>query len=183
MENIIQKYTIGNILYTESPDFIFFWGNRKSSKITRTCFSQWYDRGFVIDGIQYKCAEQYMMAQKARVFGDDEIFELILKSDDPKDIKALGRKVKGFNSDLWNENKFRIVLEGNYAKFSQNEDLRDFLMSTNDKILVEASPYDKIWGIGMRESEDGVNNPKNWKGTNLLGFAIMQVRDMLMKEK
>lgn len=75
-----------------------------------------------------------------------------------------------------------IVFEGNYAKFTQNEDLKDFLLSTGDKVLVEASPYDKIWGIGMRESAEGINNPNNWKGTNLLGFAIMQVRDMLMQE-
>ena len=180
MEKTTQLYTIDKVLQMEIPQFIFFWGNRKSAKgVTRTCFSQWYECDFVIDGIAYRCAEQFMMAEKARLFGDEENLQKILVAKTPKTMKALGRKVKGYDAELWNAHKFEIVVKGNIAKFSQNEDLKSFLRSTADKVLVEASPYDQIWGIGMKATDEGVNDPHQWKGTNLLGFALMQVRDLL----
>ena len=183
MEKIKQKYTVESICDKENVEFVFFWGHRKSKSITKSCFSQWYDRGFVIEGIRYNCAEQYMMAQKAKIFGDEEIFEMILKNEDPKEIKALGRKVRGYDPAVWDENKFSVVYEGSYAKFTQNDDLKEFLLSTDGKILVEASPYDKIWGIGLRQGSEGIEDPKNWKGTNLLGFALTQVRDDILGNK
>ncbi len=121
-----------------------------------------------------------MMAEKARLMGDMDTRTSILDTDDPRDIKKLGRKVRNFDSRLWDSHKFDIVVKGNYHKFSQNPELRDFLISTAGKVLVEASPYDDIWGIGLEASHPDASNPSKWKGTNLLGFALMQVRDMLM---
>lgn len=91
----------------------------------------------------------------------------------------MGRKVKNFDPDIWNEHKYGIVKKGNFLKFSQNERFKEFLLSTDNKILVEASPYDTIWGIGMLETDPNAKNPAQWNGENLLGFALMEVRDEL----
>ena len=154
-------------------------GHRKGKKIGKTCFSQWYEIDFEVDGHKYNCAEQYMMAQKAWLFKDYEIFGKILDATDPKEIKALGREVKNFDPKVWSQHKFAIVVKGNFSKFGCNPELKEFLLSTGDKVLVEASPYDKIWGIGMKEGTPGIENPANWKGENLLGFALMEVREEL----
>ena len=122
-----------------------------------------------------------MMAEKARLMGDRETRALIMNTDDPREIKKLGRKVRNFDSRLWDSHKFDIVVNGNYHKFSQNPEMRDFLISTAGKVLVEASPYDDIWGIGLEASHPVASDPSKWKGTNLLGFALMAVRDMLMQ--
>jgi ribA/ribD-fused uncharacterized protein len=123
--------------------------------------------------------EQYMMAEKAKLFNDSETLNLIMDETDQKTIKDLGRMVKNFNSNIWDENKYNIVLKGNFAKFSQNNNLKEFLLSTNDSIIVEASPYDKVWGIGMKQDDKNILDVSKWKGENLLGFALMEVRDML----
>ena len=123
--------------------------------------------------------EQYMMAEKAKLFNDSETLNLIMDEIDQKTIKDLGRMVKNFNSNIWDENKYNIVLKGNFAKFSQNNNLKEFLLSTNDSIIVEASPYDKVWGIGMKQDDKNILDVSKWKGENLLGFALMEVRDML----
>lgn len=161
-------------------DFVFFWGHHKGKNgVSKSCFSQWYPCLFSIDGQQYNCAEQYMMAQKANVFGDEEVMNQILAETDQMTIKRLGRLVKNYDDSVWTERRFQIVVEGNLAKFSQNEDLRHFLLSTGDKILVEASPKDTIWGIGFDEFAPEATNPALWNGENLLGFALMEVRDRL----
>ena len=103
----------------------------------------------------------------------------ILNNNNPKDIKAYGRKVSNFNEKVWDENKEQIVLKGNILKFSQNSPLKDYLLNTKEKILVEASPYDKVWGIGMKEDSPGITGINNWKGLNLLGFALMETRERL----
>ena len=133
----------------------------------------------VVDDVAYNCTEQYMMAEKARVFGDDDIRQKMLACNDPKEIKALGRQVKNFDAETWRRVSLDVVVKGNLHKFRQNPELCQFLLDTGEKILVEASPYDTIWGIGMQESEAGVDNPENWKGTNFLGFALMEVRGIL----
>lgn len=163
-------------------DFIFFWGHHKGKNgVSKSCFSQWYPCLFSIDGQQYNCAEQYMMAQKANVFGDEEVMNQILAETDQMTIKRLGRWVKNYDDSVWTEIRFQIVVEGNLAKFSQNDDLRHFLLSTGDKIIVEASPKDTIWGIGFDEFAPEATNPALWNGENLLGFALMEVRDRLME--
>ncbi|MBD3918432.1 NADAR family protein [Paenibacillus sp. PR3] len=172
-----QAYTAG-----EKHTFLLFWGHTPSrdGRIGKSCFSQWWNSPFEVEGVRYSCTEQYMMAEKARLFKDNEVMKAILKSSNPKEMKALGRAVRNFNSDVWDRQCYEIVKRGNLAKFSQNPSLRDYLISTRRAILVEASPYDRIWGIGMGEADPNANNPMKWKGSNLLGFALTEIRDQLL---
>ncbi|MEG0928239.1 NADAR family protein [Chryseobacterium sp.] len=178
-----MNYTLQNIKdrfqRKERIKFLFFWGHTVKDEITKSCFSQWFPGRFEENGIIYKTAEHYMMAGKARLFNDTENLEEILQAATPNQVKSLGRKVKNFDPKIWDEQKYEIVKNGNLLKFSQNRKFKDFLLSTNDKILVEASPYDKIWGIGMLETDSRAENPLLWNGENLLGFALMEVRDEL----
>lgn len=176
LEMIINKHN-----NDENVEFIFFWGHRQNKKdiVTKSCFSQWYISDFVVDGTLYNCAEKYMMAEKARLFKDDETLEEVLKATEQGKIKALGRKIKNFNEEIWNKEKYNIVLQGNLAKFTQNEKLKEFLINTENKIIVEASPYDKVWGVGLLADDEKINNPNQWAGENLLGFALMEVRDLI----
>ena len=162
----------------ENSNFVFFWGHT-AKKVIKACFSQWYVAPFEIEGKQYICAEQYMMEQKALLFGNVEIAQKIMETEDPSVHKALGREIVGFVEEIWNQHKYQFVLNANMAKFSQNEPLKEFILSTGSKILVEASPYDKIWGIGMRASDENITNPSLWQGQNLLGIALMEVRETL----
>lgn len=165
----------------ENLNYLFFWGHTapKDGGIGQSYLSQWYMSDFTIDKVKYICMEQYMMAEKARLFKDEIVLKQILKSRDPKTMKALGRKVKNFDEEIWKENRVDIVKNGNMAKFSQNKTLRTVLILTGDKILVEASPFDRIWGIGMGINDKDIINPLMWKGENLLGFALMAVREEL----
>ena len=129
----------------------------------------------------YLYTEQYMMASKAQLFGDEDIRKEILACSDPKQIKAMGQKVQGFDQKVWDKFKYTIVLNGNWCKFSQNRQLREFLLSTRDSVLVEASPYDNIWGIRLAASSPEAQAPMKWRGQNLLGFALMEVRDELRR--
>jgi len=158
----------------DALDYVFFW---KPGTAPRDCLGQWQPSVFKECHMKYNCAEQYMMAKKAQVFEDKEMEESIMEATSPKTMKALGQKVRNFDDSTWNKLKYSIVLNGNYHKFAQNKEMRDFLLSTGDKILVEASPFDKIWGIGLDESSEMATAPKNWRGLNLLGFALMEVRD------
>lgn len=153
-------------------------------------FSQWAKSPFEIDGIKYNCCEQYMMAEKARLFNDADALESILKSADPKIQKRIGRKVRGFEQSKWEniqENGkpfcWNVVYEGNYAKFNQNPHLKTALLQTGDKILVEASPYDAIWGIGLGADDPKAKNPDQWKGTNWLGEVLTQLKNDLCSKK
>jgi len=173
-----QEFSAG-----KKPELCLFWGNQPSrdGSITKSCLSQWWMEDFYSAAAHYLCMEQYMMAGKAELFGDQEIREQILKCSDPRQIKALGRKVKGFDQAVWDKAKHSIVLNGNWCKFSQNRDLREFLLSTGDSVLVEASPYDSIWGISLSASSPEAQDPFKWHGQNLLGFALMEVRDELRR--
>ncbi|WP_435524533.1 NADAR family protein [Chryseobacterium indoltheticum] len=180
-----MKYILQNIIERfqkkEKLKFLFFWGHTVKDEITKACFSQWFPFEFQENGIIYKTAEHYMMAGKAKLFNDLETLEQILKAETPNQAKSLGRKVKNFDPQLWDEQKYKIVKQGNLLKFSQNENFKEFLLSTNDKILVEASPYDTIWEIGMLETNPKAENPQQWNGENLLGFALMEIRDELKR--
>ena len=177
-ELIKEQYNRG-----EKPEFLFFWGHSaQPGVVKKSCFSQWYACSFAVDGVMYHTAEQYMMAQKALLFGDREIFDRIMAADNPKTYKALGRKVRGFDAAKWDAGKFEIVKAGNVAKFSQNPELKAFLLHTGDQILVEASPYDGIWGVGLSMDAPEIWDPNCWRGENLLGFALMEVRDHLREE-
>ena len=178
-----MKYTIKSIQNTGKPiKFLLFWGHRpsKNGETTKSCFSQWWEINFTIDRIIYKSTEHYMMAEKARLFNDVIILKKILECKSPAAVKNLGRQVKNFNSEIWNNNRFKIVKKANYHKFNQNNDLKTYLIQTKNRILVEASPVDKIWGIGLATDSENAQNPKKWRGLNLLGFALMEVRDQLI---
>ena len=161
------------------PEMLLFYGHRVTKAVTETCLSQWYPCQFEVDGVTYTSAEQYMMAEKAKLFGDEEIRAEILNTDDPRMCKALGRKVKNFDKAVWDKEKEHIVRKGNTKKFLQNSALRSFLLSTGDKVLVEASPTDRVWGIGLGKNNPDALDPQKWRGQNLLGFALMNVRDFL----
>jgi ribA/ribD-fused uncharacterized protein len=148
----------------------FFWGG--------IC-SQWLRAPITIDGTIYNCNEQYMMAEKARLFGDMDALQRIMLSGDPRNQKAIGREVKGFDPVVWTEICRLVVYRANLAKFGQNNDLWVELMKLGDREIVEASPEDRIWGIGLHESDDRVHDRTQWRGTNWLGIAIMQARSDL----
>ena len=162
-------------------EFLFFWGHhsKKDGSISKSCLSQWYKSYFSIDGSIYSCMEQYMMAEKARLFGDEKMLSAIMKETEPKRIKDLGRRVKNFDPALWGEKCQEVVRRGNLEKFEQNSRLKQFLLSTANKVIVEASPYDTIWGIGLSEKMEEAQDPNKWLGTNYLGFALMWVREQL----
>jgi ribA/ribD-fused uncharacterized protein len=162
----------------ERLKYVFFWGHRISKQgITSSCFSQWYAASFCVDGQQYATAEHFMMAEKAALFGDFQARELVLKASEPGAAKAIGRTVKGFDNAVWVERRFEIVVRANSAKFAQNPELAEFLQGTGSRILVEASPLDTIWGIGLASDDERTKDPNSWLGLNLLGFALMHVRD------
>lgn len=139
-------------------------------------YGQWTPSPFTLDGARYGCAEQFMMAEKARLFGDEATRAKILASDSPREHKALGRQVRGFVSETWDRECLGIVVRGNLAKFSQNPDMLAALLATGDKLLVEASPLDKIWGVGLRADDPQIHDRARWRGQNLLGEALMRVR-------
>lgn len=165
-------------------DYLFFWGHTpsKNGTITKACFSQWWQSPFDVDGVTYATAEHWMMANKANLFGDLEMIDRILNANSPFDAKKLGREVKNFDPKIWGEKCSDIVCEGNYYKFSQHLSLKQFLLNTGNSVLVEASPRDRIWGIGMGQDNEDAKNPLMWRGENLLGFALMEVRDKLREE-
>lgn len=153
-----------------TEQYVFFWNG---------IYSQWHKAKMVIGGIEYNSCEQYMMHMKAILFNDLEIAEQIMQEKNPREQKRLGRLIKNFDKATWDKNCFAIVYKGNLNKFYQNEDLKKELLSTGDKFLVEASPLDNIWGIGMTEEDPTITNPINWKGLNLLGTAITLVKHKL----
>lgn len=165
----------------ESPRYLFFWGHQPlaGGEIGKPCLSQWWASPFVVEGERYATAEHFMMAEKARLFGDEETRTRILQAASPGAAKRLGRAVRGFEDQAWAEARFGIVVRGNRAKFEQNPDLRAFLLGTGERVLVEASPMDRIWGIGLKGDDPRAEDPERWRGLNLLGFALMEVRRRL----
>lgn len=149
--------------------YLFFWSDD-------SCFSQWYPSTFIIDNVEYNCVEQYMMAEKALMFGDKSTFIEIMKTDDPRKQKTLGKKVRNFDDNTWLFNSRSVVYRGNYNKFSQNNFLKEKLLNTGDLKIVEASPHNTIWGIGLSYDSDLCLDENNWRGTNWLGEVLMSVR-------
>ena len=176
IKTIKQRFDQGEIL-----KFLFFWGHQpsKDGTITKSCLSQWWLVDFVVNGNTYKSAEHYMMVGKAQLF-DPAMIPEILAAPTPAEAKKLGRAIQNFDPKVWDQHKINIVIEANYHKFSQNENLKKMLIKTQDRVLVEASPVDNIWGIGLTEQDEKARNPNIWQGENLLGFALMEVRDKLI---
>ncbi|OPH47867.1 GTP cyclohydrolase [Paenibacillus ferrarius] len=152
--------------------FTFFWR-------TESPFSQWHPCRFVIAGISFNCAEQYMMYMKAISFEDNKMADKILGSHSPSEQKRLGRSVSNFSADQWQLVCKQIVYDANYAKFTQNPELRTRLLATSGTTIVEASPDDRIWGIGLAEDHPHARNRSKWRGTNWLGEILTQLREDL----
>jgi len=161
------------------PTFRFFW---KETALSPGCLDQFWPAPFVIAGVTYPSAEHWMMAEKARTFGDEDALQTVLAARTPQAAKSAGRAVRGFSEGRWMEVRYEIVVAGNLAKFSQHDDLRRYLLATGRRVLVEASPLDRVWGIGLAEDDQRATSPSRWKGLNLLGFALMDVRDQLASQ-
>ena len=163
--------------------YLFFWSHKeRGDEISKACLSQWYEAPFEFEGRLYLTAEHFMMAKKAKLFSDMESFEKILQAKHHGEAKKFGRGVKNFNQKLWEQKRFDIVVQGNLLKFSQNQKLKNFLLAASNRVLVEASPKDTIWGIGLDEKNKDAQIPYKWRGLNLLGFALMKVRTQLQNE-
>lgn len=165
----------------EKVGYLHFWGHRPrpDGRIGPSCLSQWWPSPFTVDGVVYATAEHWMMAEKARLFGDREAERRILAAEHPAQAKKAGRLVRGFDEAVWREHRFGIVVEGSVHKFAAHDELRRFLLHTGDRVLVEASPVDRVWGIGLAATDDGAMDPERWRGPNLLGFALMEARRRL----
>ncbi|GHH22238.1 hypothetical protein Srubr_48670 [Streptomyces rubradiris] len=161
--------------------YLHFWGHRPrpDGRIGASCLSQWWPSPFVVDGVAYATAEHWMMAGKARLFGDAEAERRVLAAEHPAAAKKAGRLVRGFDEETWRRERFRIVTEGSVHKFAADDGLRQFLLNTGDRVLVEASPVDRVWGIGLTADDEAASDPQRWRGLNLLGFALMEARERL----
>lgn len=144
--------------------------------------SNWYISFFESEGYNYFAMEQYIAHRKALTFGDLEIAEKVMASTDFEEMKALGRQVRGYDNRVWNGIRQIVVYEGLLAKFGQNPELKQQLLATGDALLAEAEEYDAIWGIGLAMENENNRNPDAWEGQNLLGFALMQVRQKLAEK-
>lgn len=162
--------------------FIYFWGHQSNDTIGKECLSQWYPSPFTVNEVSFATAEHWMMAQKALLFNDLIIYDKVINCTKPGEAKDLGRQVKGYDEDTWLSHRMDIVIKGNAYKFSQDERLKAFLLNTGERVLVETSPIDQIWGVGLSADDPSIENIAQWPGTNLLGFALMEVRDFLKCE-
>lgn len=173
-----KEALITHLAQGNSVKYLHFWGHtQKADNLDKACLSQWFPATFEHEGDTYLTAEHFMMAQKARLFDDQAMLSAILQADSPALAKKLGRSVQRFDEAIWNAHCFDYVVQGNIAKFSSTPALQQFLLNTKERVLVEASPRDRIWGIGMGINNPDAGNPSRWRGQNLLGFALMQARE------
>lgn len=161
--------------------YLRFWGHRPrpDGRLGQSCLSQWWPSPFTVAGVEYATAEHWMMAGKARLFEDAEAERRVLAAAHPAAAKKAGRLVRGFDEAVWERERFRIVVEGSVHKFASDPALRAFLLGTGERVLVEASPVDRVWGIGLAADDEAAGDPERWRGPNLLGFALMAARERL----
>jgi ribA/ribD-fused uncharacterized protein len=164
--------------------YLHFWGHRPrpDGQVSASCLSQWWPSPFVVDGVTYATAEHWMMAGKARLFGDAEAQRRAIEASSPALAKKVGRLVRGFDEATWERERFGIVVEGSVHKFAAHPELRAFLLGTGTRVLVEASPMDRVWGIGLAADDERAADPERWRGPNLLGFALMEARERLLRD-
>jgi ribA/ribD-fused uncharacterized protein len=188
LQTTLKKYehncvpVYGGLAHRGYHQFLLFYGGP---------FSQWAWSPFEVDGVQYNCAEQYMMAQKARMFNDDRILRAIMASTSPSEQKHLGKMVKGFRGAKWDAQDREawasvsrdVVARGSLAKFTSTVELYQTLMETEHTLLVEASPTDVIWGIGLADYDEGCCDPAQWRGTNWLGQVLTDLRESLIRAR
>lgn len=182
----LSKYDRGTLLAAvekgEAFEYVLFWrhvADEQGGAPGAECLSQWYEAPFELEGRRFATAEHAMMYGKARLFGDHGMAARILAAAGPGEARKLGRTVRGFVESRWSEARMEIVTAANVLKFGQNAELKRYLLGTGDCILVEASPLDRIWGIGLDPWNPLATAPTHWQGTNLLGFALMTARDRL----
>jgi ribA/ribD-fused uncharacterized protein len=177
--------TVGELLSFvrdgRQPEYLLFWGHQPppAGGAGKGCLSQWWPAPFTVDGMSYPTAEHFMMTAKALLFRDTCAADRIRAAPHPRAAKALGREVRGFDERLWAQRRFDLVVRGNLAKFGQHTDLGNYLSGTGSRVLVEASPADRVWGIGLAADDARATSPEHWPGLNLLGFALMEVRQQL----
>jgi ribA/ribD-fused uncharacterized protein len=159
----------------QQDHFVFFWRPQEENGY----LGNWFLRDFELDGTRFNCSEQAMMYKKAMLMGDPKTAAIILKEDQPAKHKKLGQSVAPWDEKKWLENREKIMFDSCRAKFLAAPDLLEQLLATGDACLVEASPMDKIWGIGLAKDHPDASKPKNWKGLNLLGKVLMEVREDL----
>ena len=179
--NFIEYALIGSEIGLYKPnilneEYYFFYE-------TKHPFSQWHKSEFIVDGVKFNSAEQYMMYGKALLFGDTEVADKILKSNNVREQKQLGRQVMNFNKETWDINAIDIVYKGNKNKFTQNLDFQNLLISTKGKTIVEASPTDKVWGIGLLETDPKANSIFDWQGKNWLGIVLTELREEILDNR
>lgn len=176
VEDLIEARRMG-----VNPKYVFFWGHRPrpDGQLSASCFSQWWPARFSADGQDFESAEHYMMWRKATLFGDSTRTEQILRARSPAHAKAIGREVAGFDEAVWAEHRWGIVVNASVAKFGSDRTLSAYLLGTGNRVLVEASPQDRIWGIGLTKDSPVADDPEQWRGLNLLGFALMEARERL----
>ncbi|MGS2805039.1 NADAR family protein [Nocardia sp. MW-W600-9] len=164
-----------------APKYLTFWGHtpRPYGTLGTSCLSQWWPAEFVVDGTTFRTAEHYMMWRKALLFDDERTAARVLAANHPSVAKKLGRQIRAFDDAVWAGARFEIVVAGSVAKFGQDDALRTYLLGTGARVLVEASPMDRIWGIGLAADDVRTADPARWRGLNLLGFALMRARDLL----
>jgi len=180
IEELVRREASG-----ERLKYLLFWGHRpeRGGGVGRSCLSQWWPSAFTIDGVEYRTAEHYMMSEKARLFGDSSTAARILEARTPGEAKSLGRRIEAFDEDTWLAHRYEIVVRGSAAKFGSDPELTAYLCGTAGRVLVEASPVDRVWGIGLAAEDDAAQRPAQWRGLNLLGFALMRAREQLMQAR
>ena len=176
-ETLVRRVAAG-----ESFKYLFFWGHtpKWAGQVDASCLSQWYPAPFVVDGTRFATAEHFMMAEKAKLFGDTEALARVLEAKSPAEAKAIGREVRGYVDEAWASARYEAVIRGNVEKFDARPELREFLLHTGDRVLVEAAPRDTVWGIGLGRDNPNAKSPSLWRGENLLGFALMEARAALL---
>ncbi|MEL6979840.1 MAG: NADAR family protein [Pseudomonadota bacterium] len=166
----------------ERAKYVFFWSHNRrhpSDAPGAEQLSQWAETPFAVDGVRYATAEHFMMAEKARLFGDEAALARILAAASPGAAKAFGREVRNFDQEAWEAAREDVVFRGSLAKAEQNQSVGAFLSATGARVLAEASPRDAIWGIGLAKDHADAERPEAWPGLNLLGFALMRARAAL----
>ncbi|MBW5482821.1 DUF1768 domain-containing protein [Streptomyces bambusae] len=176
MDNLIEQVNRG-----ERVKYLPFWGHRPrpDGSLGPSCLSQWWPAPFTVSDTHYATAEHWMMAEKARLFGDAEAERAALEATSPAAAKKAGRLVRGFDDTVWQRERYGIVVAGSVHKFASTPQLRAYLLGTGERVLVEASPLDRIWGIGLAADDERALDPTRWRGLNLLGFALMEARARL----
>lgn len=167
-------------------NLVFFWKPYPKEKgtIDASCCCQWWRSRFKHEGVYFKTAEHAMMYGKAKLFNDQKAMKAILEEDKPHVAKSIGRQVENFDNEQWDDYSYDLVRDLNYQKFNQDPRLKRWLLGLPDNtLLVEASPYDRIWGIGLEDlGQPEISDYRNWVGLNKLGFAVTEVMQRLKKE-